>query len=108
MGDLLEVRLFLRCALAKPHEPVFDDHREAVQCGGVESGKGKVERIGFDREFGQTLRAKITQCALTTFTNSVELALGIIALLLDPVFHEQFLSYGSAPVKYIRELMLRK
>jgi uncharacterized protein (DUF885 family) len=23
-------------------------------------------------------------------------------------FHEQFLSYGSAPVKYIRELMLRK
>ena len=23
-------------------------------------------------------------------------------------FHEEFLSYGSAPVKYIRKLMLRK
>jgi len=23
-------------------------------------------------------------------------------------FHEKFLSYGSAPVKYIRELMLEK
>ena len=76
-------------------------------------------RDGFQEEAearGKWLRATLSQVQLSSyFTGYTE----IYALRQElkqqagqkfdlKAFHEQFLSYGSAPVKYIRELMLRK
>ena len=74
---------------------------------------------GFQEEAearGKWLRATLSQVQLSSyFTGYSE----IYALRQElkqkegknfdlKAFHEKFLSYGSAPVKYIRELMLRK
>ena len=78
-----------------------------------------LRRDGFQEEAearGKWLRATLSQVQLSSyFTGYTE----IYALREElkrqngpafdlKVFHEKFLSYGSAPVKYIRELMLRK
>ena len=77
-----------------------------------------LRRDGFQEEAearGKWLRATLSQVQLSSyFTGYTE----IYALREElkrgrgkefdlKNFHEQFLSYGSAPVKYIRELMLR-
>ncbi|GAB3847598.1 DUF885 domain-containing protein [Hymenobacter terrigena] len=78
-----------------------------------------LRREGFQEEAearGKWLRATLSQVQLSSyFTGYTE----IYALREElkrkegkafdlKAFHENFLSYGSAPVKYIRELMLRK
>ncbi len=94
------------------------DH--AIQVDGM--GESEVVRLlrreGFQEEAearGKWLRATLSQVQLSSyFTGYTE----IYALREElkrkegksfdlKNFHEQFLSYGSAPVKYIRELMLR-
>ena len=63
---------------------------------------------------GKWRRVKLTQVQLasyfTGFTEIYELREEVKKMMGDKfdlkAFHEKFLSYGSAPVKYIRELML--
>ena len=78
-----------------------------------------LEREGFQEKAeaeGKWLRATLSQVQLSSYFSGYT---EIYALRDElkrkegnkfdlKVFHEQFLSYGSAPVKYIRELMLRK
>jgi uncharacterized protein (DUF885 family) len=78
-----------------------------------------LRREGFQEEAearGKWLRATLSQVQLSSyFTGYSEIyALREEAKKKDgpdfnlKAFHENFLSYGSAPVKYIRELLLRK
>ena len=78
-----------------------------------------LRRDGFQEEAearGKWLRATLSQVQLSSyFTGYTEIyALREELKQKQPkefdlkVFHEKFLSYGSAPVKYIRELMLEK
>ena len=76
-----------------------------------------LRREGFQEEAearGKWLRATLSQVQLSSYFTGYS---GIYALREElkqkqgkdfdlKAFHEQFLSYGSAPVKYIRELML--
>jgi len=95
------------------------DH--AVQVDGISEQEGLtlLMRDGFQERAeaeGKWRRATLSQVQLSSyFTGYTE----IYALREElkkrdgqsfdlKAFHEQFLSYGSAPVKYIRELMLRK
>jgi uncharacterized protein (DUF885 family) len=63
---------------------------------------------------GKWKRVSVTQvqlcCYFTGFTEIYEFREALKKKLSDKFnlkqFHEQFLSYGSAPVKYIKELML--
>ena len=78
-----------------------------------------LEREGFQEKAeaeGKWLRATLSQVQLSSYFSGYT---EIYALRDElkrkegnkfdlKVFHEQFLSYGSTPVKYIRELMLRK
>ncbi|ALW87360.1 hypothetical protein AUC43_13515 [Hymenobacter sedentarius] len=78
-----------------------------------------LRRDGFQEEAearGKWLRATLSQVQLSSYFSGYT---EIYALREEikkkqgknfnlKAFHEEFLSYGSAPVKYIRELMLRK
>ncbi len=65
---------------------------------------------------GKWKRVSVTQvqltCYFTGYTEIYDLRKELKGSLQDKfnlkAFHEKFLSYGSAPVKYIRELMLQK
>jgi uncharacterized protein (DUF885 family) len=65
---------------------------------------------------GKWKRVSVTQvqlcCYFTGYTEIYELRKELMARQGDKfnlkAFHEKFLSYGSAPVKYIRELMLKE
>ena len=65
---------------------------------------------------GKWRRASLTQvqlcCYFTGFTEIYDFREELKKEMGDKfqlkTFHEQFLSYGSAPVKYIKELMLQK
>ena len=61
-------------------------------------------------------RAKVTQVQLYTYFTGVTEIESLLAKYKEEQgenyqlknFHEQFLSYGSAPIKYIREIMLNE
>ncbi|WP_345049410.1 DUF885 domain-containing protein [Hymenobacter glaciei] len=95
------------------------DHAIQVDNMSEQDVVAMLRREGFQEEAearGKWLRATLSQVQLSSyFTGYTE----IYALREElkregskgfdlKGFHEQFLSYGSAPVKYIRELMLRK
>ncbi|GAC1374271.1 MAG: DUF885 domain-containing protein [Hymenobacter sp.] len=94
------------------------DHAIQVDNMNEATAVALLRREGFQEEAearGKWLRATLSQVQLSSyFTGFTE----IYALREElkqqdgrafdlKTFHEQFLSYGSAPVKYIRELMLR-
>ncbi|GAC1593899.1 MAG: DUF885 domain-containing protein [Hymenobacter sp.] len=94
------------------------DHAIQVDNMSEATAVALLRREGFQEEAearGKWLRATLSQVQLSSyFTGFTE----IYALREElkqqdgrafdlKTFHEQFLSYGSAPVKYIRELMLR-
>jgi uncharacterized protein (DUF885 family) len=95
------------------------DHAVHVENISREKALAMLQNEGFQEKSeaeGKWLRATLSQVQLSSyFTGYSE----IYALREElkkrdgqsfdlKAFHEQFLSYGSAPVKYIRELMLRK
>ncbi|MFC7668640.1 DUF885 family protein [Hymenobacter humi] len=95
------------------------DHMIQVDDASEKDVVALLRRDGFQEEAearGKWLRATLSQVQLSSyFTGYTE----IYALREElkkqqgknfnlKAFHEQFLSYGSAPVKYIRELMLPK
>ena len=95
------------------------DHAIQVDNMSETDAVNMLRRDGFQEEAearGKWLRATLSQVQLSSyFTGYTE----IYALREElkqqqgqkfdlKKFHEQFLSYGSAPVKYIRELLLRK
>ena len=95
------------------------DHAIQVDNMSEDDVVNMLRRDGFQEEAearGKWLRATLSQVQLSSyFTGYTE----IYALREElkrkqgqqfdlKKFHEQFLSYGSAPVKYVRELMLRK
>jgi uncharacterized protein (DUF885 family) len=95
------------------------DHMIQVDNANENDVVALLRRDGFQEEAearGKWLRATLSQVQLSSyFTGYTE-----IYALRDELkqkqgkefdlkaFHEKFLSYGSAPVKYIRELMLPK
>lgn len=95
------------------------DHAVQVDNIAEKDAVALLEREGFQEKAeaeGKWLRATLSQVQLSSyFSGYTE-----IYALRDELkrkegkgfnlkrFHEQFLSYGSAPVKYIRELMLRE
>ena len=95
------------------------DHAVQVDNIAEQDAVALLEREGFQEKAeaeGKWLRATLSQVQLSSyFSGYTE-----IYALRDELkrkegkdfnlkrFHEQFLSYGSAPVKYIRELMLRE
>ena len=95
------------------------DHAVQVDNIAEKDAVALLEREGFQEKAeaeGKWLRATLSQVQLSSYFSGYT---EIYALRDElkrkegnkfdlKVFHEQFLSYGSAPVKYIRELMLRK
>ncbi|MFD1470325.1 DUF885 domain-containing protein [Hymenobacter caeli] len=95
------------------------DHAVQVDNISEKAAVAMLEREGFQEKAeaeGKWLRATLSQVQLSSyFSGYTE-----IYALRDELkrkrgkafdlktFHEQFLGYGSAPVRYIRELMLRK
>ncbi len=78
-----------------------------------------LRRDGFQEEAearGKWLRATLSQVQLSSYFTGYSEIYALREELKQrdgrsfelKAFHEKFLSYGSAPVKYIRELMLRK
>ncbi|MCC3152448.1 DUF885 domain-containing protein [Hymenobacter sp. BT770] len=78
-----------------------------------------LRRDGFQEEAearGKWLRATLSQVQLSSYFSGYTEIYALREELKKKkgkdfnlkAFHEEFLSYGSAPVKYIRELMLRK
>jgi uncharacterized protein (DUF885 family) len=94
------------------------DHAVHVENISKDKAVGMLQREGFQEKAeaeGKWLRATLSQVQLSSyFTGYTEIhALREELKKRDgqsfdlKAFHEQFLSYGSAPVKFIRELMLR-
>ena len=78
-----------------------------------------LRRDGFQEEAearGKWLRATLSQVQLSSYFTGYSEIYALREELKQKegkgfnlkAFHENFLSYGSAPVKYIRELLLRK
>ncbi len=95
------------------------DHAVQVDNIGEKDAVALLEREGFQEKAeaeGKWLRATLSQVQLSSYFSGYteiyalrdELKRRQGAKFNLKAFHEQFLSYGSAPVKYIRELMLRK
>ena len=95
------------------------DH--AVQVDGIseKAAVAMLEREGFQEPAeaeGKWLRATLSQVQLSSYFSGYTEIYALRTELMQKrgkafnlkAFHEQFLSYGSAPVRYIRELMLRQ
>ena len=69
---------------------------ELIQSIGVEAGEGEIERIGLDNDFGEAVHPKVIQGKAPRIADAIDLPLGVVAVLLDPLTRDEPL--GGEPL----------